>query len=647
MSAVLGVEAGTRPVFTPPLDDFEPAEILAYYQSRHSVKYFPVADDDEVRRDKIDAILANRFDFNGESYQLSQSAGSPSAAPAPAFWLHNPSPDLEWLIQLHKFYYAAGLGMAYCETGDERYAAKWVELTWSWIESTPLDFLPSDVAGRRIRNWIYAHYYFVTPRRPSPVTAEFYQRFLGSLCEQAGYLRDHLSPARNHRTLELCALFWTAVVFPEFRSAAEWLEFARTELTRNMQTDLLPDGVQCELSLDYHHIVLRNYLSARRLSLMNGIAMPAEMDVLIRRALEFSMHAHTPAGEVPAVSDGDRGNFLYLLEQGHELYGSEELLYVASRGRRGRAPMRRSACFPASGYVIVRSGWGERSRYEDEQYLLFDCGPLGAGNHGHLDLLSFELAAYGRSLVVDAGRYTYDESGDVNERALFRGTASHNTVLVDGRNQTRYEPHGQRFRIRGPEPGRELRAFSSQEGFDFIHGVARSREYPVVHERRIFFLRPEYWVICDQLHASEMHTYELLFHLSHEAYGKVAGAQKGTAPRIDSPGLALAQPLDSRVTVSIEDGYVSPRYGLKLRAPVIRFSVSAAEAAFFTVLYPYASCAPGFSIEPLRTAPSAGIRIALERGGERVVDEISFPENGGFSFDRKSGGGAAMPRYSL
>ena len=160
MSGVLGVETGIRSLLAEPLCDFEPEEILVYYQSRRSVKYFPVADADEVRRDKIDAVLAGQFEFNGESYQLSQKA----------FWLQNPSPDLEWLIQLHKFYYAVGLGMAYGETGDERYAEKWVELTSSWIESTPLGFLPSDAAGRRIRNWIYAHYYFVTHGRAASVT---------------------------------------------------------------------------------------------------------------------------------------------------------------------------------------------------------------------------------------------------------------------------------------------------------------------------------------------------------------------------------------------------------------------------------------------------------------------------------------------
>jgi len=239
--------------------------------------------------------------------------------------------------------------------------------------------------------------------------------------------------------------------------------------------------------------------------------MPEAMDELMRKALEFSLYAHNPAGIVPAFSDGDRADFRYLLAQGHELYGSEEMLYVATKGARGYPPRCTSVNFPASGYVILRSGWGEERFYEDERHLILDCGPLGAGNHGHLDLLSFEMAAYGRPLIVDPGRYTYDESGEVNYRALFRGTSYHNTVQIDGKNQAHYEVRRTKFKITGPHPDHELRTFITGETFDYIHGVARSHEYPVVHERKICFLRPDYWVICDELRADEHHDYELLF----------------------------------------------------------------------------------------------------------------------------------------
>ena len=170
---------------------------------------------------------------------------------------------------------------------------------------------------------------------------------------------------------------------------------SRDELVKNIQSDLLPDGIHCEQSTDYHHLVLKNYLWIKKLALLNHIEMPGDFDALVKKALEFSLYTHRPDGTIPSLSDGDSRTFLDLLKQGYELYGGEDLLYVASRGAKGKPPAERSKGFGAGGYYILRSGWGDRGdSYADERYLILDCGPLGAGNHGHLDLLSFEAAAF-------------------------------------------------------------------------------------------------------------------------------------------------------------------------------------------------------------------------------------------------------------
>jgi hypothetical protein len=617
-------DAGWQNVLAAPFNSWSAESLLRHFQTRTAVRYFPVPDAEETKRAKIDDLLKDTFTFNNESHVL----------PAPVRWLDNPSHDREWQILLHKFYYAVGLGMAYHDTQGDEYAAKWVELTSSWIEAVSHDFLPSDVTGRRIQNWIFAHYYFVTMHQPTEVTPEFYVTFLKSLHDQVCYLREHLSPARNHRTLELCAMFLAAVVFPEFIEAREWLAWSRDELVKNIQSDLLPDGVHCELSTDYHHLVLKNYLWVRRLALQNDIEMPGEFDSLMGKALEFSLHSHRPDGAIPSLSDGDSRCFLDLLEQGYELYGGADLLYVASRGKQGQPPTERSKGFTDSGYYILRSGWGNRGEsYEDARYLIFDCGPLGAGNHGHLDLLSFEASAYGKPLIVDPGRYTYDESGPVNWRALFRGTAYHNTVLVDKRNQTRYEWRKGRFRISGPDPDRRLAAFVSRPGLDYLHGVAWSHEYPVVHERKIVFVNGEYWVIVDLLRAQEPHDYDLLFHLSPPAHGRVSINVSQDTLSIRSPHLVLAQPLVPAVHPSIQEGFTSHSYGEKHRAPIVRLTQRDASAGFFTVVYPYKDEEPNVSVEipksnggpeGLLYGERAMVRIAIARNGKRYRDELLF-----------------------
>jgi uncharacterized heparinase superfamily protein len=598
-----------------PYSGWDADRVLAYFQARADVSYFPViADPIEVTREKMDAIVEGRFEFNGETHVIPEKFN----------WRDNPSADVEWLISLHKFYYAAGLGSAYQETGDPRYASKWMQLTDSWIESARVEFLSSDVTGRRIQNWTFAHYYFVTGG--ASLSATFHARFIASLHAQVDWLRNHLTPARNHRTLELVSIFMAAVVFPEMRDSAEWLAFAIAALLDNMRSDLLADGVQCELSTDYHHVVLRNYLVARRLAKLNRITLPSEMDAFIRRALEFAKWAHRPDGLIPSLSDGDTGSFLDLLEQGYELYGDPEMLYVATRGRDGQAPPERARAFEASGYYVLRSGWDEGI---DERYLIFDCGPLGAGNHGHLDLLHFEAYAYGRPLIVDPGRYTYYEGEPQNWRVLFRGTSYHNTVTVDGRDQIRYEFDKTRFRIRGPEPERELRSFVIGDEIDYLQATCRSHEYDAFHERRIIFVRGEYWIVSDLLSAPEPHDYDLRFHLSPEAQYRVT-TQGNSAL---APFIVIAQPSATRTTLSIEPGFVSPKYGVKHSAPIIRFSQRARNAVFHTVLVPHRGVQPQVEVE---SSGDRQLRITIQFGDAVLVDSIEFDEIGKPSFERQA-----------
>lgn len=584
-----------------PWNHYSSTDLLHYFSSPRSIQYFPVIDPIETDRRKIDLILENVFDLNGETWEL----------PSPISWMDNPSTDREWMILLHKFYYAVGLGTAYSDTQHERYLHAWVRLTASWIEQVPLDFLPSDVAGRRIQNWIFAHYYFISPESLPAIDPGFYATFLASLAKQVNYLCDHLTPSRNHRTLELCAIFLASVVFPEFQDAERWQQFSTHELIANIQRDFLPDGVHCELSTDYHHLVLKNFLWIRKLALLNQIIFPAIVDDIIKRALDFSLYAHKPDGFIPAFSDGDSRCFLDLLDQGHQLYGQPEFQYGALQGQGGSPPQVRSKIFPHSGYVMLRSGWGNHQHsYRDEHYLMFDCGPLGEGNHGHLDLLSFEMAAFGHSLIVDPGRYSYDESGETNWRVKFRETAAHNTIVIDGMNQTRYVFHKTRHKIRGPSPHHLIKTFISEPHGDFIHGIAESHEYPVVHERKILFPGLDYWLVVDRLTAQESHQYDLNFHLGSQAQNAVFPSRTSTTLTYTAPHILLAQPLAASIQGAVLQGHISRTYGQMHPAPIIRFRQHHGDACFHTVLFPFKDNQPDLTIESIPVF--SGIRKCSE-----------------------------------
>jgi hypothetical protein len=572
-----------------PFASLSPAGLLAHFRARRRETYFPVPDPVETRRARIDAIVAGRFEFNGETHVLGDTPE----------WLVNASSDVEWHILLHKFYYATGLGMAWADTGDARYVDRWVALTSSWIDTVPPGFIAADVTGRRVQNWIYAYLFFVLRDGKARFPTAFHERLLASIDQQVEYLCTHLTPKRNHRTLELYAIFLASLAFPEFARAADWQRFALAGLVANAESDLLPDGVHCELSTDYHHLVLKNCLCVRRLAAMNGISVPESFDRRLAAALDFSMHVHKPDGIVPSLSDGDARGYRELLRQGHALFGRQDWLYVASGGVAGCPPASPGALFPDAGYAVLRSGWGRGPRaYAQEHYLVFDCGPLGEGNHGHLDCLSFEFAAHGRSLVVDPGRYTYSEAGETNWRVRFRGTEAHNTVSVDGRNQTRYEPKrvvdvatrhkagSVRHRIGGPAPTVQRRAFVVEDRFGYVCATASSAEYDALHTRHVAYLFGEYWLVVDRLEAPSPHRYDLRFQLGEQAHGRCVLQQRGGVHRVQSPGLVLAVDAEAPARAAIEPSFVSYDYGTRLQAPRVRVTREGRHAWFHTLLQP-------------------------------------------------------------
>lgn len=588
-------------VFVLPFAKQSPEQMLKHFHLRNTIHYVPLIDAEHTEKDCIDAVLDNWFCFNNERYQLNNNID----------WKHNPSADIEWLIMLHKCYYFVGLGKHYRNTADRRYLQKWMMMTRSWIEQTEPGFIASDVTGRRIQNWIFAFYYFVHSNPQPCISAEFLQLFLRSLNQQVTYLACHLSAARNHRTLELYAIFLTAVVFPEFRQARQWLQFSTKALTDNVKEDFLEDGVHCELSSFYHHIVLNNLLKIKQLAVSNHVQLDAEFDRTVQNALNFSVWIHKPDGTIPSLSDGDTGCFYDLLDRGYQLYGHEQFRFITSQGKDGFAPKQRSRGFTHSGYSIMRSPWQvDHERWEDARYLIFDCGQLGAGNHGHLDLLNIEVAAYGHSLIVDPGRYTYDESGETNWRVLFRGTEYHNTVQVDGQNQARYQysPRHKKFRITGPAAVPELRDFTSIREFDYLHGIAHSHEYSAIHERKIFFAAGEYWLICDYLHddADQQHDYSLRFHLSAEAENSVSTLVDQQSWIIETPHLHLIQTQRDNTRYSVEAGFISPQYGVKHAAPIVRFDRTASRTVFETVIFPYKTLAPRVTMRSLNKQTESG-----------------------------------------
>lgn len=318
------------------------------------------------------------------------------------------------------------------------------------------------------------------------------------------------------------------------------------------------------------------------------------------------MQVHRPDGHIPACSDADAESYRDVLALAASVYDRADWRFVATGGREGHAPLAAGGGFPLGGYYIQRSGWGRDPRsFAAQRHLVFDCGPLGDGGHGHYDALSVEVFGGGRPLLVDPGRYTYSEAGP-NWRRWFKGTAAHNTVLVDGLDQTPYV----RRRPKGPVATAVCLGRASAPGLDLVIGETRSPAYDAVHTRAVLFVAGEYWVVVDHLTASRPRAYELRWHLSPEA-GEPLECDAAGVVRGNGVALAFAPVRPIRV----EQGWVSPRYGVKHPAPVVVVAARAQTTSFVTLIDPRP---PAASRSPM----TVGFVSRGDRASERSVLDV-------------------------
>jgi hypothetical protein len=566
---------------------------------------------DRLYRDRAVAAAVRRGLFTHAGITL-------DLGPEPDWLTCELPPDAEWQIEWRKFYYGLDLAHAFGETGDVTYLQAWERLLRSWIRQVPPDVDRSDVTARRVLNWIYAWLRFAAAPAFEGLAPGMAESIAASVSDQLRHVRDHLTPERNHRTFELYALFVSLLALPALDIGAT-LDFVLDELHRNLLTDIRPDGVHREASTHYHHVALRTYLgvyeNARRFSL----PLPEGYRTRLERACEFAMHCHRPDGAIPALSDSDTGSYLDLLELAAGLLSRPDFLYVATGGARGELPSATYASFPDAGYFLQRSGWGEgATSFEAERYLILDCGPLGDGGHGHYDLLNVEIAAGGTPLIVDPGRYLYSEEAP-NWRRWFKSTAAHNTVTVDGLDQTAYR----RGAPSGPvAQGRLLHRLSAAR-LDVLWGECASPCYEVVHRRRVLFVADEYWIIEDRLVGERPHRYDLRFHLAPQAWEKTTLALTDGQSIARAPGLALV--IVSRGAATIEPGWFAPLYGYKLPAPTLSVRVEGTpQATFITLVAPLASDLPVPEVRVEQGPTSTRVEIVTAGPAGNVRDVVAW-----------------------
>lgn len=551
--------------------------------------------------------------------------------------------DIKVPWELSRFQHLPTLGKAYWLTKDEKYAREFVIQINDWLDNNSPQYgvnwtCTMDIAIRAV-NWVWGYYFF----KDSPViTKDFLLKFLKSLLVHGKHIRANLERESrviafistllkgkfplnilkpgwrgingNHYLSDLVGLVYLGVMFPEFKEAKKWQEFGVKELVKEMAGQVYSDGVDYEGSISYHRLVTELFLSATLLCLKNGIGFPQWYMERLEKMFEFIMYYTKPDGMAPQINDNDDGRLhiladygnwerrdhRYLLSVGAVLYDRPDFKQAAGKfseeafwllGEEGLKKWEAlpstdeplpSKAFPDGGFYIMR---------DQDFYLIIDAVPADPGapsGHKHNSRLSFELCAFGESFIIDPGAYIY--TADSEMRNLFRSTAYHNTVVVDGEEQNSFRPDNL-FWI-GNEAKVKVNAWEVTRECDFWdgeHGGYKRLKRPVFHRRQIYFDKNEhFWLIKDILTGEGFHRFELFFHFSPL---KIAFLQDDSLVAVaqgHGGKLAVIPLVTEGLQAKIASGWVSYRYGVKEEAPVLCYSKEAkTPATFLTLLYPF------------------------------------------------------------
>jgi uncharacterized heparinase superfamily protein len=444
-------------------------------------------------------------------------------------------------------------------TGERGYFDEVGRQIDSWIAANPVEFGVNWVStmdvGIRAANWVAALALCADAAEPEP----WLDRAVGSLLLHGRFIRRHprRSDSRNNKYLaSLAGLLATGALFSGGREGRAWIAWAARELVREMDFQVGPDGTAFEASCAYHRLSCELLVCGTRALEGLGEPPPARHRERLDRMLDFVADYTRPDGLAPQIGDAADSRFLPLGDYRRADPRSHRHLF-AQAGREPRTGAGHAA-YPDGGFYVMRGG---------DAYAIVRCGDLGndgCGWHAHNDQLAFELALGDQPLVIDPGTYVY--TADPEARNLFRSTAFHSTLQIGGDEQNAL--HDDNLFLMQDRTRAETLRFETADGratFEGRHHGFESLDPPATHVRRIDFDGAAATLsIEDTVLGRGDHELQWTFPLaacSAEAYGSRAVADFGAVRlTIRADGLHLA----------VEDGWYSPRYGVRVRTPFVR-----------------------------------------------------------------------------
>ena len=513
------------------------------------------------------------------------------------------------------------------EPGDSIYQVLDTTQALDWRDIGEVEWRTLEAGHRLGASWPQTFYGFQDSDAFSPAARLL---MLSSISDQAQYLHQYHKQGHNWTTMEMNGLALAGLAFPEFQASDKWAEYALEVMEREIQRQVYPDGIQTELSTKTQWVALFRFESISVNFRKAGRAISEEYTHRLEEMYNYLAYSMRPDGHQPLNNDADREDLRPRVLRAAKKFDRPDWQWIATNGTAGQLPdAPPTAVFPWAGIHVMRNGWDKSAHWA-----FFDTGPFGTG-HQHSDKLHLSVAAYGKDLLVDGGRYTHQNYFSFDPtlwRGYFRSSFSHNVILVDGQGQ-------QGGPVRVSAPLKENQDFVHHPTYDYARGTFDDGFVGVdgkaTHTRSLLYLRDQYWVVVDHIDTDRPRTLQVLWHYAPTC--QVVLKQEEAVSINEAEGNLRIVAVGEEVRWQAElvsgqekphiQGWYSAEYGTKEPNPTVIYTATIDQPTTFAwLLVPAHGAVPKVDAQLREEAQK--VRLRIDDGSQHSV-EITFPRGEG------------------
>ena len=217
-----------------------------------------------------------------------------------------------------------------------------------------------------------------------------------------------------------------------------------------------------------------------------------------------------------------------------------------------------AAHFADVGWVAMHSHLADRER---NVMMLAKSSPYGSFNHSHADQNSFVLEAYSRPLLIDSGYYPW--YGSPHDSSWYKQTRAHNAILINGKGQgvANIEARGRIIAFENTDDivytvGDATVAYQQPSLFSAPLDLCAHDQQVVRAQRHFVFIRPDLFVILDDIETTEPAAIQFLL---HALYPFEVDQTAQTLAIVNEPAMAKIHLLgEDQATISQTDQFTDP-----------------------------------------------------------------------------------------